>query len=54
MRARKIDPVKAKKIAQFGAVLLGILILVLLVKPFYILNEGQTAIITQFGCGASF
>ena len=49
MRARKIDPVKAKKIAQFGAVLLGVLILVLLVKPFYILNEGNVAIITKFG-----
>ena len=49
MRASKIDPVKAKKTIRFGAVVVFILILVLSVKPFYILNEGQTAIITQFG-----
>ena len=34
---------------RFGAVVVFILILVLSVKPFYVLNEGQTAIITQFG-----
>lgn len=49
MRASKIDPVKAKKTVRFGAVVLFILIIVLSVKPFYVLNEGQTAIITQFG-----
>lgn len=49
MRSSKIDPVKAKKAALLGVALLGILILVLVIKPFYILNEGQTVIITQFG-----
>jgi len=49
VRASKIDPVKAKKTIRFGAAVVFILILVLSVKPFYILNEGQTAIITQFG-----
>ena len=49
MSASKINPIKAKKAALLGVALLGILILVLLIKPFYILNEGQTVIITQFG-----
>jgi hflC protein len=49
VRSSKIDPVKAKKAALLGVALLGILILVLVIKPFYILNEGQTVIITQFG-----
>ena len=49
MRSSKIDPVKAKKAALLGVALLGMLILVLVIKPFYILNEGQTVIITQFG-----
>lgn len=49
MRARKIDPVKTKKVLGVGAALLAVLILMLMIQPFYILHEGQTAIITQFG-----
>ena len=47
----KIKPGKKSKNKKSGFLFLIILILILFLflKPFYILNEGQTAIITQFG-----
>ena len=44
-----INTAKVKKIVQLVTLLTVIFLLVLFIKPFYVLNEGQTAIITRFG-----
>ena len=41
--------IKMTKALEFASLSIVIIILVLVVRPFYILNEGQTAIITKFG-----
>ena len=44
-----VNKPKTRKLLQTTAVIAGIFILLLLIQPFYVLQEGQTAIITQFG-----
>ena len=44
-----VNTAKVKKIVQLVTLLTVIFLLVLFIKPFYVLNEGQTAIITRFG-----
>ena len=41
--------IKNIKLLRGVIAVLVVFILVLLIKPFYVLNEGQTVIITQFG-----
>ena len=44
-----VNKQQTRKLLQTTAVIAGIFILLLLIQPFYVLQEGQTAIITQFG-----
>lgn len=44
-----VNIAKTKKTVQLITLLTVIFLLILFIKPFYILNEGQTAIITRFG-----